>query len=667
MNKKEAKTRIDKLREEIGRHNNNYYVLAKSEISDFEYDIMLNDLIQLEKMFPELSDDSSPSLRVGSDINVEFQQVAHKYPMLSLGNSYSENELIDFDNRIKKSIPQGVSYVCELKYDGTSISLVYENGRLKRAITRGDGEKGDDVTANVRTIKSIPLELKEGDLPAEFEIRGEIYYSHKTFEKLNKQREDGGDQVFANPRNAAAGSLKLQNSAEVAKRGLDCFLYYLLGEKLPANSHFQNLAIAKKWGFVIPEHIKICSDINEVISFIKFWNTERKNLDFDIDGIVIKVDSLEQQKILGFTAKSPRWAIAYKFKAEQVATIVLSIDYQVGRTGAITPVANLEPVLLAGTTVKRASLHNADQIALHDIRINDTVFVEKGGEIIPKVVGVDLSKRSSNSIETVYITHCPECKTELVRSEGEAKHFCPNEDFCPPQIKGKIEHFVSRKAMNIATAEATIDLLFTNNLIRNAADLYSLKTEDVLNLERFAERSAENLIQSIEDSKSAKFDRVLYAIGIRFVGETVARTLALHFKNIDAIRDASFEELTEVDEIGERIAESIIQFFSSDDNLRFIERFRQAGLNMEMGENTEIGASEKLKGLSIVISGTFSKFSREEIKKLIQLNGGKNVGSISSNTSYFLTGENVGPAKLSKAGKLNIPFLSENEFIEMIS
>ncbi|MBN2682220.1 MAG: NAD-dependent DNA ligase LigA [Bacteroidales bacterium] len=667
MNKKVAKERIDKLREELNRHNYNYYVLAKPEITDFEYDIMMNDLVELERRFPDFADNTSPSLRVGSDINTEFQQVEHKYPMLSLGNSYSEQELIEFDNRVKKTILEDVQYVCELKYDGTSISLIYENGILVRAITRGDGEKGDDVTANVRTINSIPLSLKSVNFPKEFEIRGEIYLSHKTFNRLNKEREEAGEQPFANPRNAAAGSLKLQNSAEVAKRGLDCFLYYLLGENLPSNSHFQNLKEAKTWGLVIPEHIKVCNNINEVLDFIHYWDRERKKLDFDIDGIVIKVDNLNQQKQLGFTAKSPRWAIAYKFKAEQAVTKVLSIDYQVGRTGAITPVANLEPVLLAGTTVKRASLHNADQIALHDIRINDFVFVEKGGEIIPKVVGVDISLRKPESVVTEYITNCPECGIKLIRLEGEAKHFCPNEQNCPPQIKGKIEHFVSRKAMNIATAEATIDLLFANNLIKTAADLYSLNKEDVINLERFAEKSAENLIQSIEDSKNTEFEKVLYAIGIRFVGETVAKTLASHFKNIDAIKNATFQELTEVDEIGERIAESIIQYFSNEENIQFVDKLCNAGVKMQIEEDSKLEYSDKLKGLSIVISGTFKKFSRDEIKKLIQINGGKNVSSISASTNYFLTGENVGPAKLSKAEKLNIPFLSEDEFIEMIS
>jgi len=602
---------------------------------------------------------------VGNDSSNEFVQVDHKYPMLSLGNTYSEEDLIDFDSRVKKILTGPFSYTCELKYDGASISLVYKNGKLTRAVTRGDGDKGDDVTANVRTIRTIPHTLTGSDYPAEFEIRGEIILPHDSFDKLNNDRISAGDFAFANPRNAASGTLKLQNPAEVAKRGLDCFLYYLLGENLPTNSHFENLIAARKWGLNVAPHPERVSTIEEAIGFTKKWNEKRYDLPFDIDGIVVKVDSLDQQRVLGFTSKSPRWAISYKFKAEQAVTDLLSIDYQVGRTGAITPVANLEPVLLAGTTVKRASLHNADQISLHDIRINDRVYVEKGGEIIPKVVGVDLNSRLPGSQPVVYISNCPECGTELIRKEGEAKHFCPNEDGCPPQIKGKIEHFVSRKAMNINCAEATIDLLYQKGLIKNIADLYDLKKEQIANLERFGEKSAQNLTESIQESKKAGFERVLFALGIRFVGETVAKTLAKKLKNIDLVINASLDQLREIEEIGDKIAESVTQHFSKPGNIEIVNRLKAAGVNFQADESNDI-LSDKLNGLTIVISGTFSRLSRDEIKELIVKHGGKNAGSISANTDYFLTGANIGPEKLKKAQKLGIKFLTEDEFIDMI-
>ncbi|MBN2347511.1 MAG: NAD-dependent DNA ligase LigA [Bacteroidales bacterium] len=664
MNPKEAKQRIDKLRKEIEQHNYQYYVLSKPSVSDFEYDILINDLQELEKRFPEYADSSSPTQRVGNDINIDFVQVEHKYPMLSLGNTYSREEVTDFDARIKKIIGNDYEYVCELKYDGAAISLTYKNGKLLRAVTRGDGTKGDDVTANVKTIKSIPLQLSGNNYPEEFEIRGEIFIPVEKFNEMNKQRIAEGEQPFANPRNAASGTLKIQNSAIVARRPLDCFLYFLLGERLSYDSHYENLVKAKEWGLKIPEHIKKCKNIDEVFDFIEYWDKERKNLPYDIDGVVLKINSYNQQEELGFTAKSPRWAIAYKFKAEQAITRLLSIDYQVGRTGAITPVANLEPVLLAGTTVKRASLHNADQIELLDIRIGDMVHVEKGGEIIPKIVGVDKSQRYTDSEPLNYIKNCPECNTPLIKNEGEAKHYCPNEYGCPPQIKGKIEHFISRKAMNIAGAEATIDLLFNNGLIKTISDLYHLKKDDLLKLERFAEKSANNLIKSIEESKKVPFHRVLFAIGIRYVGETTAKALASHFKSLDALKNATFEELTQVEEIGSAIAESIISFFKNDNNIKVIEELKKTGLQTTVTKN-EV-TSNKLSGNSFVVSGTFTFHSREEIKSLIEENGGKNLSSVSSSTNFIIAGENMGPAKLEKAKKLNIPIISENEFLEMI-
>jgi len=668
MDKEQIKNRINKLREYLHHYNYQYYVLAQPEISDYEYDILINELIALEKNNPEFSDSNSPTQRVGSDINKEFTQVVHKYPMLSLGNTYSIEEVIDFENRVKKLLPnEQVEYVCELKFDGVAIGLTYKNGQFIQAVTRGDGVQGDDVTNNVRTIKSIPLALKGKNYPEEFEIRGEIFLPHSSFDKMNAEREAAGEQLFANPRNAAAGTLKQQKSSVVAKRPLDCFLYFILGNKLPFNSHFENLQTAKQWGFKISEQMKKCSTIDEISTFINFWDKERFNLPYDIDGIVIKVNSYQQQDELGFTAKTPRWAIAYKFKASQVSTKLLSVDYQVGRTGAITPVANLEPVQLAGTTVKRASLHNSDQIELLGIHENDTVFVEKGGEIIPKIVGVNTTLRDSNSKAIQFITHCPECGTKLERIEGEAKQYCPNTYSCPPQIKGRIEHFVSRKAMNIGGAEATIEALFDNGLIKDCADLYYLTKDQIFSMDRFAEKSAMNLLKSIEESKNIPFHRVLYGIGIRFVGETTAKTIAKHFHSIDILKNANLEQLKTVDEIGERIAQSIIDFFKDDKNIQIIEKLKNAGVQLQIKESDIRLTDNKLEGKIIVISGTFEKHSRDELKELIEKYGGKNASSISSNTSFLLGGANIGPSKLDEVKKRNIQIITEDDFLKMIT
>jgi len=667
MNKSDAKKRIEELCQLIEHHNNQYYVLSNPEISDFEYDILMNELITLEKKYPEFTDENSPSCRVGSDINKDFVQIFHRYPMLSLNNTYSEEELKDFDSRIRKTIGNDFEYVAELKYDGVAISLTYENGRMKHALTRGDGEKGDVVTENVRTIRSIPLILRGSDFPSDFDIRGEIFISKDGFDKLNEQRKREGEEPFANPRNAASGTLKIQNSSIVARRPLDCFLYHILGEELPYDSHYENMMKARDWGFKIPEYIKKVNGLSELMDYMNFWDNERKKLPFNTDGVVIKVNSYLHRRQLGYTAKSPRWAIAYKFSAEQVSTKLLSIDFQVGRTGAITPVANLEPVFLAGTTVKRASLHNADQIKLLDIRLGDTVYVEKGGEIIPKIVGVDHSRRTEESKPFVFTETCPVCHSALIRREGEAAHYCPNESGCPPQIKGRIEHFISRKAMDIGAAEATIDLLFKKGLVKNIADLYTLTVNQVMHLERYAEKSAGNLIASIESSKDVPFERVLFALGIRYVGETVARKLARHFRNLDNLANASYEELVEIDEIGERIAGSIREYFQDNDNVIIINRLKDAGIQFTISETEEDTRSEKLKNVTIVISGTFQDYSRDELKDLIILHGGKNTGSVTSSTNYLLAGENAGPAKLKKARSLDIPILSEKDFINMIS
>jgi len=663
--KEKDTVRIVELRQLLDNHNYKYYVLSAPEISDYEYDQLMHELVQLESKYPEYSDANSPTQRVGSDLNHEFKQVKHKYAMLSLGNTYNETEIRDFDLRVAKTLNTSYSYVCELKYDGASISLTYEKGKLKYAVTRGDGEKGDDVTNNVRTIGSIPLTLKGTNYPELFEIRGEVFLPHKGFEKLNKEREELGENVFANPRNAASGSLKIQNSSLVAKRPLDCFLYYLLGSKLPTDSHFENLQRCREWGFKIPTENKRCNSIEEVLQFIEFWGINRRQLPYDIDGIVIKVDSIEQQEQLGFTAKSPRWAISYKFKAEQAATKLLSVDFQVGRTGAITPVANLEPVFLAGTTVKRASLHNEDIIALHDLHLNDTVLVEKGGEIIPKIVGVNTDKRESDAKKVIFIDNCPECNTKLIRAEGEAAYYCPNEKGCPPQIKGKIIHFISRKAMNMdSLGEETIELLYSNKLIANISDLYTLTKEQLLPLERMAEKSAGNIINSIQQSKTVPFERLLFGLGIRHVGATVAKNLAKAFGSMEELSRASYESLIATEEIGEKIALSILDYFSDAENNNLIEKLKLSGLQFE-SEKSEL-KSLNLKGLSIIASGKLEHFSREEIKTIIESHGGKAVSSISKQTSYLLAGENIGPNKLSKAVELGIPIITEQDFIKMI-
>jgi DNA ligase (NAD+) len=660
------KERIMQLREEIDHHNYLYYALSKPEIEDFEYDQRLQELISLENQYPEYSDSNSPSQRVGNDTDSDFVQVRHTYPMLSLDNTYSSGEIEDFEDKIKKMLPsEAIEYVCELKYDGVSISLHYEKGRFIRAVTRGDGEKGDEVTANVKTIKSVPLLLKQGKYPDSFEIRGEIFLPHKGFEKMNRERAEADEPLFANPRNAASGTLKTKNSALVAKRPLDCFLYYIPGVERYFETHLDSINAAREWGFKIPIYISKCKNLQEVFDFIKLWDKGRDTLPFDIDGIVIKVNSFRQQQLLGFTAKSPRWAIAFKFKAREALTTLLSIDYQVGRTGAITPVANLEPVLLAGTTVKRASLHNADQIALLDIRIGDKVTIEKGGEIIPKITGVELASRSPDLIPVRFIEKCPECNFPLIRLEGEAKHFCPNETGCPPQIKGKLAHFVSRKAMDIGCAEATVEQLYNQGLLKNMADFYDLTSEKLLGLDRFALKSADNLIKSINTSRTVPFDRVLYAIGIRYVGETVAKKLVSHFNTINELMTATTEDLVQVGEIGEVIAKSIVTYFSNPANTALIARLKTAGVQLNStANNTRL--SEKLLGKNFVISGVFSYHSREEIQRMIEENGGKNLSSVSSNTHYIVAGEGMGPSKREKAAKLGVPIITEEEFLKML-
>lgn len=664
--KMDAKSRIEILRKELTVHNHAYYLLDKPSISDFEFDKLLDELIQLELSHPEYYDPNSPSQRVGGDINKNFTTVKHIRPMLSLGNTYSDEELRDFDKRIRKSVTETFTYVCELKYDGVSISLHYENGSLKQAITRGDGTQGDDVTSNVRTIKSIPLKL-QGNPPEKFEIRGEIFMPHKGFEQMNNDRLQAGAEAFANPRNAASGTLKLQDSSIVAKRPLDCFLYHVLGESIDVDSHFDKLKEAKKWGFKVPNDTHTYDSIEGVLEFINYWEINRKNLPYDIDGIVIKVDSALLQEELGFTAKSPRWAISYKFKAEQAETTLNKISYQVGRTGAVTPVANLEPVLLAGTVVKRASLHNADQIAKLDVREGDTVYVEKGGEIIPKIVGVVSSKRDLFSQPIHFISHCPECGSELIRKEGEAQHYCPNEKLCPPQIKGKIEHFISRKAMNIdGLGSETIDLFFNEGLIRNVADLYFLTKEDILPLERMAEKSASKAITSINDSKNIPFERVLYALGIRYIGVTVAKKIAQHFYSFENILNANTEELTNVDEIGERIAESLLSWIGEDENLTLLARLKESGVQLEVDAKLLENKTNILEGKSFVISGVFKNHTRDELKEMIELNGGKNTSSLSKKTNYLLAGDKMGPSKKEKAEKLEIAILSEEEFMALL-
>ena len=667
MDQAAIKVKIDQLRQELESHNYRYYVLSQPVISDFEFDMKLKELEKLEAEHPEFFDPNSPTQRVGSDINQEFSQVKHQYPMLSLSNSYSAGELRDFDQRIRRQIDEPYEFVCELKFDGTSISLSYENGQLVRAVTRGDGEKGDDVTANVRTIRSIPLTLNGNDYPDKFDIRGEVLLPFAVFDELNQAREEIGEAPFANPRNAASGTLKLQNSSEVAKRKLDAYFYYLLGEDLPDDGHYESLQHARKWGFKISEHIRKCATINEVIDYINFWDTERFKLPVATDGIVVKVNSRRLQNNLGFTAKSPRWAVAYKFKAEQVSTTLESVSFQVGRTGAVTPVANLKPVLLAGTIVKRASLHNADIIDKLDLHLNDEVYVEKGGEIIPKIVDVNAALRHPMAQKVAFITRCPECGTELVRREGEAAHYCPNETGCPPQIKGRIEHFISRRAMDIdGLGQETVELLFNQGLIHHIADLYELTAPQLIPLERMGEKSADRILKSLENSKNVPFERVLFALGIRFVGETVAKKLAQKLVSIDAIRQATREDLTNIDEIGDKIAESVLAYFQDERNIAIIGQLKEKGLQFELDQSVISGRSNKLEGLSIVISGTFEKHSRDELKALIEKHGGKNVGSISKNTSYLLGGSNMGPSKLEKVEKLGIPVLSEEDFLKMI-
>ena len=667
MDRNEALKKIVTLRNELDEHNHNYYVLNQPVISDYEFDMQLKELEKLEAEFPEFSDPNSPTRRVGSDISKEFEQVEHRYFMLSLTNAYSEGEVRDFDNRIRKIIETDFEYVCELKFDGSSISLIYENGELVRAVTRGDGVKGDDVTGNVRTIKSIPLKLRGNDYPPSFEIRGEILMPFKVFDELNAEREKAGEPLLANPRNTAAGTLKLQNSSVVASRKLDAYLYSILGENLPFEGHYEGLQKAKEWGFKISDATQLCKNLDEVFAFIRKWDVERHHLPVATDGVVIKVNSRKLQENLGFTAKSPRWAIAFKFKAESAVTVLRSVSYQVGRTGAVTPVANLDPVLIAGTVVKRASLHNADIIKTLGLHINDTVFVEKGGEIIPKITGVDETKRHPMFQPVIFIDKCPECGTPLVRTEGEAAHYCPNDDGCPPQIKGKMEHFVSRKAMDIdGLGQETIDLLYNEGLVKGIADLYRLQKEQLVNLERMGEKSADRILAGLETTKSVPLERVLFALGIRFVGETVAKTLAKNLHSIDRIQTKTKEELTEIDEIGDRIAESIVDYFSKPEHLETIEFLKKQGLQFQISEEKLSARSDKLKGLSIIISGTFEKNSRDGLKELIEQNGGKNVGSISKKTDYLLAGENIGPSKLEKATQLGIPIISEEEFLKML-
>lgn len=679
MTKEEAGKRIEQLSDEINTHNYRYYQLADPIISDLEFDRLLKELEALEKEFPEFLSPNSPTQRVGGEITKEFETVFHQYPMLSLENTYSESELRDFDGRVSRLLQQPYEYVCELKIDGVSISLIYTNGRLVKAITRGDGVRGDDVTTNVKTIGAIPLKLKTGNYPDEFEVRGEIFMPRAGFGRMNRQREDEGELPFANPRNATAGTLKTQDSQMVARRPLDAFVYYLFGEQVAGESHFERLNMLKAWGFKVSGIKARCADINQVLTFIEDVGRERSQLDFDIDGVVIKVNSIEQQEKLGFTAKSPRWAIAYKFKAEEARTRLLSIDYQVGRTGAVTPVANLEPVFLAGTTVKRATLHNADVMVALDVRIGDAVFIEKGGEIIPKIKSVDFSGRVAGVPETVFIQNCPECKTPLIRSEGESAWYCPNDSSCPPQIKGKLVHFISRKAMNIdSLGEGKIEMLYDNGLVKTLADLYDLTFEKLIGLEKivasedkkekrisFREKTVSNILAGLEKSKGVSFEKVLFALGIRFVGETVAKKLAYHYCSIENLKAATLNELITVDEIGEKIAGSVINYFSDPMNLVLIERLGKSGLQFELMETRE-QKSNVFSGKTFVVSGVFESYSRDGIKATIESNGGKVSSSVSSKTDYLVAGENMGPEKRRKAEELSVKIISEQEFSAMV-
>ncbi|MDZ7738729.1 MAG: NAD-dependent DNA ligase LigA [Bacteroidales bacterium] len=667
MKEKEAEQRIEQLKKELNEHNYYYYVLNTPQISDFQYDVLLRELMDLEDQFPHLRTDDSPVRRVGSDISKEFKQLRHKYPMLSLGNTYSEEEIHDFTRRVSKSLGSEPEYVCELKYDGASISLTYNNGLLSSAVTRGDGESGDEVTNNVRTIRSIPIKLRGDDYPEEIIVRGEIFLPADSFRKLNEELMKEGKQLFANPRNTAAGTIKMQDPSIVAGRGLDCYLYYLLGESLPCDSHYDNLQKGREWGFKIPEEIRLCRSMDDIFDYIKYWEGERNKLPFEIDGVVIKVNSLSQQSKLGFTAKSPRWAIAYKFKAEQATSRLLSVTFQVGRTGSVTPVAELEPVKLAGTVVKRASLHNEAQIKLLNLHKDDTVYVEKGGEIIPKIVGVDITRRPEDAQAVRFISECPECGSSLSRIPGEANHYCPNIYRCPPQVKGRIEHFISRKAMDIdGLGEETVDLLYRSKMLKDIADLYTLRKEQLIKLERMGEKSAGNIIKGIDESKSAPFHKVLYALGIRFVGETVAKLLAGRVSSIEELSGAGYDELLEIPGIGEKIAGSIRAYFSSDNNIEILQRLKEYGVNMR-AEKTGKRAPGLLEGKSIVISGVFDKHSREEYKDMIEEYGGKNVSSVSSNTSFILAGKNTGPAKRERAEKLGIELVTEEYFLKMLN
>ncbi|MFN6944380.1 MAG: NAD-dependent DNA ligase LigA [Cytophagaceae bacterium] len=667
MQNGEAKTKIEELTGKINYYNYQYYQKHTSEISDYEFDMFLSELIALEQQFPELKKEDSPTQRVGGTVSKEFPTVYHTYPMLSLGNTYSEDEVQDFANRIAKLLPDQTEYISEIKYDGVALSVTYENGILKRAVTRGDGVRGDDITANAKTIKSLPLRIFADNLPPVFEVRGEVFLTLENFNRINKEREDIGEPPLANPRNAASGTLKMQDSSVVAKRNLDCYIYSLLGENLPVNTHSEALDLLKTWGFNVPDTWKKCKNTEEVMQYIDSWKDKRFELPIGTDGIVIKVNSYHQQRNLGSTAKCPRWAIAYKYQAESATTILKSIEYQVGRTGAITPVANLKPVSLAGTTVKRASLHNANEISRLDLRIGDSVFVEKGGEIIPKVTGVDVSKRSLQFQPVEFIKNCPECNSQLIRKEGEAVHYCPNEKSCPPQIKGRLEHFIQRKAMNIESlGPETIDALYKKGLVKDPSDFYNLKFEDLTEIERFGEKSINNLLSGIEKSKEAPFKNVLFAIGIRFVGSTVAEKLAKHFQTIDAIAQADFEELKAAPEIGDKIAQSIIDYFNDPEKLDFLAKLKQAGLNFTYESKLQTMESNQFEGKSFVVSGVFSQFSRDEIKEKIELNGGKVLSSVSAKLNYLVAGENMGPAKLDKATKLGVQIISEEEFVQLL-
>ncbi|MDD2326892.1 MAG: NAD-dependent DNA ligase LigA [bacterium] len=663
----QIRQQIEALRQQLHTHNHNYYVLSQPVISDREFDQMMAELIRLERQYPEYADPNSPSVRVGSDINKSFTQVTHRYPMLSLQNTYSEGEVADFFNRVKRSLNEDFVIVCELKYDGTSISLIYEEGRLSRAVTRGDGQKGDDVTANVRTIRNVPLLLRGEQIPSYLEVRGEILLPWSSFDELNRERAAQEEPLFANPRNAASGTLKLQDSRVVASRRLESFVYYLLGESLPADSHYENMCLAREWGLNVSAAMRRCNTLEEVFDYLRYWDRERRNLPVTTDGVVLKVDSLSQQRNLGYTSKFPRWAIAFKFNPERALTRLDSVSWQVGRTGAVTPVANLEPVLLSGTTVRRASLYNEDAIEALDLHVGDMVYVEKGGEIIPKITGVDREARFLLGDKVTFTRSCPDCATPLVRNEDEAVHYCPNSEGCPPQIKGRIEHFVTRKAMDITIGPESITLLYDKGLIHDAADLYTLRFEDLAALERWGETSARNLLESIEQSKAVPYERVLHALGIRYVGETVARRLAHAFPQIDLLLEASEEELTAVEEIGGRIAQSVTAYFANPGHQVFVNRLRNAGLQFTLNEEMLAGRTEKLKGLTIVISGTFSLHSRDEYKAMILQHGGKNSGSVSKKSDFILAGENMGPAKLEKAEKLGVKIMDEKAFLAMIA